>query len=77
MGGARSPPTHHMRLITAHRILIAASIAFFLLYGLIQFRRYFASGEMAPLAQTVAAVLVAGLLIFYYRGLAKRWNGRS
>ena len=66
-----------MRLITAHRILIAASIAFFFLYGLIQFRRYFVSGEMAPLAQTAGAVLVAGLLILYYRGLAKRWNGRS
>lgn len=66
-----------MRLITAHRILIAAAIAFFLFYAGVQLRRHFSSGEAAMLAQAVAGVIVAFLLVLYYRGLAKRWNGRS
>ena len=66
-----------MRLITAHRILIAAAIAFFLFYASVQLRRHLASGEVAALAQTAVSVVVAGLLLLYYRGLAKRWNGRS
>ena len=41
-----------MRLITAHRILIAAAIAFFLFYASVQLRRHLASGEVAALAQT-------------------------
>ena len=66
-----------MRLITAHRILIAAAIAFFLFYASVQLRRHLVSGEVAALAQTAVSVVVAGLLVLYYRGLAKRWNGRS
>ena len=66
-----------MRLITAHRILIAAAIAFFLFYASVQLRRHLASGEVGALAQTAVSVIVAGLLVLYYRGLAKRWNGRS
>ena len=66
-----------MRLITAHRILIAAAIAFFLFYVSVQLRRYVSSGDVAVLAQTVVSVVVAGLLVLYYRGLAKRWNRRS
>ncbi len=66
-----------MRLITAHRILIAAAIAFFLFYASVQLRRYVSSGDVAALAQTVVSVVVAGLLVLYYRGLAKRWNRRS
>jgi hypothetical protein len=66
-----------VRLITAHRILIAAAIAFFLFYAMVQLRRYAGSGDIVTLAQTVASVAVAGVLVWYYRGLAKRWNGRS
>jgi hypothetical protein len=66
-----------VRLITAHRILIAAAIAFFLFYASVQLRRYVSSGDVAALAQTVVSVVVAGLLVLYYRGLAKRWNRRS
>jgi hypothetical protein len=66
-----------VRLITAHRILIAAAIAFFLFYGSVQLRRHLASGEVAALTQAVGSVIVAGVLVLYYRGLAKRWNGRS
>jgi len=66
-----------VRLITAHRILIAAAIAFFLFYASVQLRRYVSSGDVAVLVQTVVSVVVAGLLVLYYRGLAKRWNRRS
>ncbi len=66
-----------MRLITAHRILIAAGIAFFLFYAFFQGRRYLAVGEGGALTQAIVSVAVAVLLTLYYRGLAKRWNGRS
>jgi hypothetical protein len=66
-----------VRLITAHRILIAAAIAFFLFYAGVQLRRHLSSGEVAALAQAAVSVVVAGVLVLYYRGLAKRWNGRS
>jgi hypothetical protein len=66
-----------VRLITAHRILIAAAIAFALFYAGFQLRRHLSSGAVAPLAQAAAAAVLAGLLVLYYRGLAKRWNGRS
>jgi hypothetical protein len=66
-----------VRLITAHRILIAAGIAFFLFYAFFQGRRYLALGEGAALTQAIASIAVAMLLTLYYRGLAKRWNGRS
>ncbi|MGH7335206.1 MAG: hypothetical protein ACREKB_02625 [Candidatus Rokuibacteriota bacterium] len=66
-----------MRLITAHRILIAAGIVFFLFYAVFQGRRYLALGGGAALSQAIVSVAVAVLLTIYYRGLAKRWNGRS
>lgn len=66
-----------MRLITAHRILIAVGIAFFLFYAIFQGRRYASHAEAAALAQALASVAVAVLLGFYYRGLAKRWNKPS
>jgi hypothetical protein len=66
-----------VRLITAHRILIGVAIAFFLFYAAVQLRRHLGSGEMAALAQAGGAVVIAGALVLYYRGLAKRWNGRS
>jgi hypothetical protein len=66
-----------VRLITAHRILIAVGIAFFLYYAVFQGRRYLALGEGAALTQAIVSVAVAALLVLYYRGLAKRWNGRS
>ena len=75
--GAPGAPHQIVRLITAHRILIAAAIAFFLFYASVQLRRLAASGEMASLAQAAISLVVAGGLVLYYRGLAKRWNGRS
>ena len=63
-----------MRLITAHRILIIAGIAFFLLYALIEARDYTRTGSGAALAQAIVAPLIALGFWFYYRSLAKRWD---
>lgn len=66
-----------MRLITAHRILIAAGIAFFLFYALFQFRLYLRDGGGAPaLVQAVLSAAVAAAFVLYYRSLS-RWGRRS
>jgi hypothetical protein len=58
-----------VRLITAHRILIGAAIAFFLFYALYQFRRAWGVGGTPALVQAVVAAGVAVGLVFYYRSL--------
>jgi hypothetical protein len=63
-----------VRLITAHRILIAAGIAFFLFYALIQARLWLRTGSGAALAQAIAAPLVSIGLVIYYRSLPRRWG---
>ena len=64
-----------MKLITAHRILIAAGIAFFLFYALLQTRLYLARDSGGALVQAVVAVAIALGLIVYYRTL-KHWGRR-
>ena len=64
-----------MRLITAHRILIVAAIAFFVLYALLQGRRWYVTGSVASAVQVVIGLLVAVGLQRYYRTLA-RWGNR-
>ena len=59
-----------MKLITAHRILIAAGIAFFVFYAAIVVAR---GHTPAALAQALVALAVAVGLVFYYRTL-KRWG---
>ena len=64
-----------MKLITAHRILIAAGIAFFLFYALLQVRFFLARGGAGEIIQAlVAAAVVIGLIV-YYRSL-KAWGRR-
>ena len=65
-----------MKLITAHRILIAAGIAFFALFALLGVRRYVTGGaDVAPLIQAiVSAAIVLGLAV-YYRTL-RNWGRR-
>jgi hypothetical protein len=63
-----------VRLITAHRVLIIAGIAFFLLYALIEARLWMRSGSGAALAQAIVSPLVAAGFVVYYRSLAKRWG---
>ena len=63
-----------MRLITAHRILIAFGIAFFLFYALVEARVWLRTGSGTALAQAIFAPLIAFGFAVYYRSLAKRWG---
>ena len=65
-----------MKLITAHRLLIAAGIAFFLFYALVQTRLFLTrdGGAGAIVQALVAAAIVIGLIV-YYRSL-KQWGRR-
>ena len=77
MGGEPgSPPIFNVKLITAHRILIAAGIAFFLFYALLQARLFLTrGGEIGAAVQAVVAAGIVVGLVFYYRSL-KEWGRR-
>jgi hypothetical protein len=62
-----------MKLITAHRILIGAAIAFFVFFAAVQFRQYVRAPGTAPLVEAVVATAVAIGLVLYYRTLS-RWG---
>jgi hypothetical protein len=65
-----------VKLITAHRILIVAGIAFFLFYALFQARLYLTrGGDAGAIVQAVVAAAIAVGLIVYYRSL-KQWGRR-
>ena len=64
-----------MKLITAHRILIGAGIAFFLFYAAFQLRLFARDGATAPLVQTVVSLAVAAGFFLYYRTL-RGWGRR-
>ncbi len=64
-----------MRLITAHRILIVAAIAFFVLFAGLKAQRYLGSGGGSDLVHAVVSVVVAAGLGAYYRSLS-RWGRR-
>lgn len=61
-----------MKLITAHRILIGAGIAFFVFYAVIVLVR---QHTPVGLAQAAVSLAVAIGLIVYYRSL-KGWGTR-
>ncbi len=63
-----------MRLITAHRILIIAGIAFFIVYAMIRTQRYLASGNIWDLVQAAVALAIAAGFGIYFRSLAQRWK---
>jgi hypothetical protein len=65
-----------VKLITAHRILITAGIAFFLLYALVQLRHYVMhdAGVVALVQVGVSIAIVVGLTV-YFRSL-RRWGRR-
>ena len=65
-----------MKLITAHRILITAGIAFFIFYALVQLRLYVTrDGGAGALVQAgVSVAIVIGFSV-YYRSL-RRWGQR-
>jgi hypothetical protein len=64
-----------MRLITAHRILIAAGIAFFLFYAALQARVFVVRGDTGAIVQAVVAAAVVVGLVLYYRSL-RQWGRR-
>ena len=62
-----------MRLITAHRILIIAGIAFFVFYAVVRGRHYLNGGDTMDLVQTIVSLVIAAALQWYFRTLARRW----
>ena len=64
-----------MKLITAHRILIGAGIAFFVFYAALQLRLFVRDRATASLVQAVIALAVAAGFILYYRTL-RGWGRR-
>ena len=62
-----------MKLITAHRILIGAAIAFFVFFAAIQIRQYVRAPGAAPMVEAVISLVVAVGLVAYYRTLS-RWG---
>ena len=65
-----------MRLITAHRILIAAGIVFFAFYAGLRLRHYLGQGGTGDLLQSIVSLAVTVMLVLYYRTL-RRWGGPS
>lgn len=61
-----------MQIKTAHKILIASAIAFFIFFGVWQFRSYARTGEAWPLVGGILSVLVAIGFGIYFRSL--RWK---
>ena len=66
-----------MRLITAHRILIGAAIAFFLFYAVLQLRHGLGVRGTPALVQAGVSLIIALGLIVYYVSLRRRWPGRG
>jgi hypothetical protein len=64
-------------LDTAHKILIASAIAFFLLYALWELARYTGSGEPGALALAAAAAAGAGGFAAYLRRFVRSRRARS
>ncbi len=62
-----------MQLITAHRILIGAAIAFFVFFAAVQLKLYLREPGVAPLVEAVVSLVVAVGLVLYYRTLS-RWG---
>ena len=65
-----------MRLITAHLVLIAAGIAFFVFYAGVQLRLFVREGAAVSLVQAVVSAAVAAGFVVYYRTLRRRWDRR-
>jgi len=64
-----------VRLITAHRILILAGIAFFVFYAVVRGRVYLAKGGTMDLVQAIVSLAVAFGLQWYFRSLSG-WGKR-
>jgi len=63
-----------VRLITVHRILIIAGIAFFIVYAVIRTQKYLATGNVWDVVQAAVALAIAAGFRIYFRSLAQRWK---
>ena len=61
-----------MRLITAHRILIGTSVAFFIFFSGWELTNYFGAGEGWALARSVLYIAVAVGFAVYFRTLKNK-----
>ncbi len=61
-----------MRLITAHKILIATAIVFFFGFGLWEFKNYSQSGETSVFIRAVIYLLVSFGFGIYLKTI-KKW----
>ncbi|MGH7853582.1 MAG: hypothetical protein ACREP3_09075 [Candidatus Binatia bacterium] len=61
-----------MRLITAHKILIASATIFFVFFGLWELNRYSNSSDIWAMARSALYFLVAFGFGYYLKNL-KRW----
>jgi hypothetical protein len=75
VGRGAGLPSPYMKLITAHRVLITAGIAFFVFYMLLQGRMFFVRGGSGPLVQAVVSAAIVIGLVLYYRSL-RGWGRR-
>ena len=64
-----------MRLETAHKILIGAAIAFFMLLAAFGIRQWARSGEVGSLLLAGGSVAVAGALGLYLRSFTRADRG--
>ena len=63
-----------MKLITAHKILIASAAVFFCFFAAWEFRNYFASGEPWALARSVLYLVVAVGFAIYFKNLGRLYK---
>jgi hypothetical protein len=62
-----------MQLLIAHQILIGSAIALAVIFGLRSMVHYAHGGAAPDLVLTVVSVVLAGLLMMYFRKVRGRW----
>jgi hypothetical protein len=65
-----------MQLLVAHQILIGAASALAVLFGLRSMVLFSRGGATVNLVLTVVSVLVAGLLMTYFRKVRAQWRAQ-
>ncbi|MFQ5802141.1 MAG: hypothetical protein ACE5JQ_04495 [Candidatus Methylomirabilales bacterium] len=58
-----------MRIKTAHKILIASAIVFFIFFGIWELKDYTKTGEIGALGTGLLSVLAAVGFVIYFRSL--------
>ena len=61
-----------MKLITAHKILIASGVGFFVFFGIHRIAAYRSDGDPTALATAAGGLLAAVGLAIYYRSIGRR-----